>query len=62
MPGNKIPNAPESDNFAGSFMHLKLRRGYKEDYMKVEEARQGLVNRIIKILYSLEVKFLSKVC
>lgn len=34
---SKIANAPENNNFAVYFMHLKLRREFKEDYIKLEE-------------------------
>lgn len=40
MPGNKISNAPDNDSFAAFFMHFKSSRGFKEDYMKVEEGKQ----------------------
>lgn len=37
FPGSKISDAPESKSFAMSFIHLELRRGEKEDYMKLRE-------------------------
>lgn len=33
-------NAPENKSVATSFMHLKLRSEFKEDYVKAEE-KQG---------------------
>ena len=33
---------PQNPSFAVSFMHLKLRREYKEDYMKVGESKVGI--------------------
>ena len=41
MPGNKISDA-SIEQFAASFMHLKLRREFKEDYMKVGEGKVGI--------------------
>lgn len=35
----KGSNAPENDNFTGSFIHLELRRVYMEDYMKVADIK-----------------------
>ena len=44
MPGGKVSNASENISFSASFMHLKLRRKFREDYMEVGEskARIGL--------------------
>ena len=42
MLGIKISNALESNSFAVSFMHLKLKRGHKEDYRKVGESKAGV--------------------
>ena len=42
MKGSKISIAPESNSFADSFMHLNLRREYKEDYMEVGESKLGI--------------------
>lgn len=42
MQGSKISNAPENNNFAASFMHLKLRRESKENYMEVGESKAGI--------------------
>lgn len=39
-------------NFAVYFMHLKLRKRWKEDYMKVGKAKRGLDYRIAKTVYS----------
>ena len=36
--GSKISNALENKSFVVPFMHLKLRREYREDHMKVERA------------------------
>lgn len=41
MLGSKIPNAPESNSFAVSFILLELRRKHKENYMKVRESKAG---------------------
>lgn len=42
MLGSKIANAPEN-MFAISFLHLELKREFKEDYAMVEKKiRQGL--------------------
>lgn len=47
--GGKISNAPDSNSFAVSFTHLKLRRSrHKENYM-TEKARQGSDYRTVKI-------------
>ena len=35
MPGSKILNTLENDDFAVSFVHLELRRNDKKDYMEV---------------------------
>lgn len=37
----EMSNALERDNFAVSFMHLKIRRELKEDYMKRGESKVG---------------------
>lgn len=42
MPGSKTSNASVEGQFAASFMYLKLRREFKEDYMKVEEGKVGI--------------------
>ena len=47
MARSKISKALGGNSFAGSFMHLKLRRGRKEDDGKVGKARQGLDDRIV---------------
>ena len=54
MPGSKISNALENDNFAVCVIDLKLRRESKEGYMKVGESKVGLDYRIVnKIMCSL---------
>lgn len=55
MQKSKISDAPEN-NFAVSFMHLKLRRGHKEDYMKVgEKSKAGIrLQDINKVVCSFE--------
>lgn len=47
MPGRKSSNAPENNDFAASFMHLKLRRKFKEDYMEVGEGGYHLFQRYV---------------
>lgn len=42
MPGSKISNAPPNNSFATSFLHLKLRRGHKEDYMETGKSKAGI--------------------
>lgn len=41
---SKNSNAPGNNNFAASFMHSKLRRSHKEEYMDMgkSKARTGL--------------------
>lgn len=36
---SKISNAPKYDSFAISFLHLKLKRDHKEDYMKAVDSK-----------------------
>ena len=38
---SKISNVPDYDSFAVPFMHWKLRRGCKENYMKEGESKAG---------------------
>lgn len=42
MPGRKISNAPKTNNFAASFVPLKLKREFKEDYMEGGESKAGV--------------------
>ena len=42
MPGSRISDALENNICAVSFLHLKLRRGGKEDYMEVGENKAGI--------------------
>lgn len=42
MLGSKISNALENNSFAFSFMHLELRKEFKEDYTKVGESKVGI--------------------
>lgn len=37
-----MSNAPGNANLAVSFMHIKLRRESKEDYMKMDENKTGV--------------------
>ena len=37
-----MSNAPGNDSLAVSFMHIKLRRESKEDYMKMDENERGI--------------------
>lgn len=39
MLGSKISNAQDNNSFATAFMHLRLRREFKEDYMRVGESK-----------------------
>ena len=41
MQGNTIANAQENNSLAASFIHLKLRRWHKEDYVEVGESKAG---------------------
>lgn len=41
-------------SFVVSFIHLKLKRESKKDHMKVEESKQALDYRMVKIICSLE--------
>lgn len=54
MPESKILSALTNDCFAVPFIHLELRREYKEDYLKVGESKVGkslldyrIVNKIL---------------
>lgn len=58
--GSKIPNALKNNNVAASFMHLKLRRGCNEGYMKVGESKVGTGLRNSEDDVMREV--ISKVC
>ena len=52
MQGSKISNAPENNSFALSFMHLKLRREFKEGYSKMGESEEGLCLKMMEIMCS----------
>lgn len=39
VPGSKISTAPKTNNFAASFMRLKLRREHKDDYLEVGDSK-----------------------
>lgn len=41
MQGSKTSNAPEHDSFAVPFIHLELKREFKEDHMNVGEGKVG---------------------
>lgn len=41
MPGRTISNAPKSGSFAVSFVHFKLRRKCKENYVNMKESKVG---------------------
>ena len=45
MLGSKISKAGEKNSFAVSFLHLKLRRGCKEDSRKVRESKAGIESK-----------------
>ena len=42
MLGSKISNALKNNRFAISFMHVRLRREHKEDYLRVEGSRVSI--------------------
>lgn len=56
---SKIANALENNNFATSFMLLRVWSEYKEDYMEVrKKVRRGLDYRIVnKVMCFLESSY-----
>lgn len=36
-----MSNAPKNNSFAIPYMHLRLRREFKEDYREMEESKAG---------------------
>lgn len=42
MLGSKISNTPDNNGFTVSLMHLKSKRGHKEDYTEMGESKMGV--------------------
>lgn len=52
IPRSRTSNVLVNDSFAVAFIHLELRRKHKEDYMKEENGKCRVVNKIICSLES----------
>lgn len=63
MPGSKISNALENDSHVVSHIHLELRSGHKESYIKIVYDYGAMSIRIAikKARRGLEYKIVSKI-